>query len=237
MKNIYIIPRDRQATLAPNYWNGISQSSPLTKQIHGVTFSKVYSLYTYDAVHPVMLMFYQKKAWQRASDFVSQKLYHNRKYYNSVALQMSKAEKNINLFLKHISSQTLAHFSLTQIIKTACHIRDLWLAYDIPNVPTWYWGGDKFKELLYQNLQLPEKDFLLLTTPLTKTYASQLERDLLAKTIKTNSQNIKRTAQYLSNRYGWIPYNYDDPIYWQPEYFSKQITRLQSTHTKKTTIY
>jgi len=227
----YITIRKRQNMLTAGYWNGIYQTSPVIKKINGACFEKFWQVYEGGRLEQIHL----KKNWDKVGKLVSQRLFRDKKYFLFLKKEIEKAEREAGYFSKKFNNQDLTKFSFKELIKATEQIKKLWFGYDVFNVPAWFWGGDRFRELVKKDLGVPEAEFLTLSTPIKKTFVSQLEFDLLSAVIliKNKKSNFKKTAIKLSEEYGWIPFGYDGPEYWGKEYFVKEIKKNYSKAEKK----
>jgi len=216
------------------YWNGICQSSLLVKKIHRTRADIIWQVYKDGYLRQVHL----KENWSRSGKTISRRLLNDKAYFSFLKKEIEKAEGRADLFRKKFCNEDLVKLSFKKLIVAAEKIKELWFDYDIINVPAWFWGGDQFRELVKKNLRIPEVEFLTLSTPVKKTFVSQLEFDLLsaAVLIKNKKSNLGETAIKLSDKYGWIPFGYDGPEYWGKEYFIKEIKNNFSSAEKKLKI-
>jgi phosphoenolpyruvate synthase/pyruvate phosphate dikinase len=227
----YITIRKRQNMLTAGYWNGIYQTSPLIKKINGTRAEKMWQIYRGGHLEQI----HSGKSWYKSGKVISQRLFRDKKYFLFLKKEIEKAERKAGYFSKKFNNQDLRKFSFKELIKATEQIKSLWFNYDVFNVPAWFWGGDRFRELVKKNLRVPEAKFLALSTPIKKTFVSQLEFDLLSAVvlIKNKESNFEKIAIKLSEKYGWIPFGYDGPEYWGKEYFIKEIKKNYSNAEKK----
>jgi len=220
----YIILRERPHKLAPVYWNSISQTSSGAKKIHGVTFGLMWGWH-HDGRQ---MQFYKKNEWDRLAKFLARRLSYDKKYFRLVRISLARSEIKVSRFLKNIRRRILTELSLEQLIELANLIKRHWIDYDQINVFPWYLGGDNFQIIIKNRLNISEEDFLFLSTPLKKTFATKLEEDLLkyARLIKSKHTKLDLLAQKLSVDYGWLPFGYNGPVYWDVKYFSRKLKHL-----------
>jgi len=214
----------------PVYWNLITQTSPITKNIYGVILTIEFNEYKSGRVRSIFL----KNDWERVCNHIAKNML-NKIYFDNIKKEIEKGAEETKKFLKEIKKINLSKLNFDELISLSKKIQKIWLIYDIPNVYSWFIGGDKFKEIVNNKLNLPNDIFLFLTTPIEKTFVSRLEFDLLkyTKLIKQNKHNLEEVAKKLSDDYCWIPFGYDGLEYWTREYFIKKLKNNVKNYSKK----
>jgi len=217
--------------LTPCYWNIISQTSLRTKKIYNIGIKIIWQYF----LKGNLIQFFSKKEWESAGDKIANKLYKDKNFVGSLEKKLNQAEKQINVFLEKNKNLDYSKLTFSELTNTANAIKNLWLDYDNINIPSWYIGGDKFRELIFKDLNIPEDEFLFLTTPTKKTAVSELEYKLLkcTKLIKDKKRNLEKTAEKLSQDYGWIPFGYDGLEYWSKDYFIRELRKKLQHYSDK----
>lgn len=230
-KEKYLIMRDRPHVLSPVYWNALSHTSFITRGIHGIDILKEWNIYKNGRMQSIFI----KNDWDKVADIISKKLLKNKKYFRKLQEKLNGAGKRINLFFISFKKKNISKLRFNELVDLAHKIKELWLDYDMVNVPPWHMGGDKFKERIQNLLNLSHEDFLFLTTPLEKTSISKFEYDLLKYTnlVKESKKALETTAENLSEKYGWIPFGYDGPEYWDKNYFIRKLKKDIKTPIEK----
>lgn len=233
-KDKYLIMRDRKVMLSPCYWNMISQTSFEVYKIYKTNLKFEWQHFKEGRC----TQFYLNKNWKQASDFISKKILNDKNFIKKLLIKLKQGEGMINEFFKKNKKLDYKNLTFKELINTANKIKKLWLKYDCINVPVWYIGGDKFQKIVNDKLNIPEQNFLFLTTPIKKTAVSQLEYELLkyARLVKKNKKNIEKIAEKLSQDYGWIPFGYDGLEYWDKKYFIKKLSKEAKNFSKKTEL-
>lgn len=224
----FFIPRNREMLITPASWNLITQTSPITKSIHGDVLQIERNILNNTRLNTVIL----QDDWDRVGNHIAEKLFTNENYFTNVSSQQDKAIQHIHDFLGEIKTYTISTFTTSQLLDLVTAIQERWLEYDMINVPPWFIGGDTFKNRVQEYLSIPEQDFLFLTTPEQKTFVSQLEQELLDVIYnfkKGTISNLEEIAQTLSEKYGWIPFGYDGLVYWDSNHFVKIIKEDERT--------
>ncbi|MCK5460266.1 hypothetical protein KAI52_04070 [Candidatus Parcubacteria bacterium] len=182
--------RDRKVMLTPCYWNMITQISHETYKIYKINIKFIWQYFSREG----MLQFYLKKDWEKVSYFISKKVFNDKNFINNLQIKLKQAEGRANKFLEKNKNLDYKNSIFKKLINTANIIKDLWLKYDCINVPVWYVGGDKFWKMVNNEINIPEQDFLFLTTPIEKTAVSKLEYELLkrARLVKNNKKYLSR---------------------------------------------
>lgn len=229
-KEKYITMRDRQVFLSPNYWNGISQTHPLSIKHHGI--NPVVYLNLFD--NGRMAAIYYKKMWDKAAKHIGHRLYNDRKYHQETKIKMRAREREAFQLIKNLKRIDLGKLTFENLLTWADKIFNAWLRYDMINVPPWFWGGDSFRSLVAKSINIPEDEFNVLTTPSKKTWASQMELDLLKYTslIKKRKFDLEKAAGIMASKYAHLPFNYDGLEYWDENYFIKKLQGLVKKHSK-----
>lgn len=217
MEEKYFVMRDRNIMLTPCYWNGVIQTSDKTEEIHGIKADFHWQLF----LNGNMRQFYLKKTWDRVNKFTSQRLASDVKYFNFLKKAIPAKEKEADRFVKSFKRIDLAKLNFEELTEQAFAVQKTWLDYDHFNVMPWFWGGDLLLVKLKKETNIPEKDLLTLISNIESS-VGQMEYDL-AKAV-LSKKNVEKTAQKLSDDYGWIPFGYDGPVFWGEDYFIKKIS-------------
>lgn len=233
-KEKYIILRERESMLTPLYWNTVSQTSQKTKQFFGVNQRLLYGYFKNGRYIQIHL----KKYWDIAGKHIASLYFDNISFFKKNKKLIKTENEKINKFILVFKENDLSNLSFIKLVELAKKIEQQWLAYDEINVPTWFWAGDYFSQKLKANLQINNDEYLILTTPTVMTYASQLDGDLLkkAKLVESSGAPIKEVAELLSNKYGWLPFGYDGPEYWDSVYFIKRIREILKNKNWQTRV-
>lgn len=235
-KEKYVILRDRAYMLCPSYWNCIVQTNLGVKRIYGRTLSCSWMKF-YQDENGIQrgISFYPKKDLEAMSQYIAGKLLKDKKYFSRLEKGEKEKRKAIIKFLSEKEKESLSGLGFDRLLKLAEKIQRHWTDYDIWTVPAWFIAGDEFKELARKKIDLPENDSIILMDPLRKTYTLQLEEAIIkyALAIKEDACDIKKTARKLSRDFGWMPFGYDGPEYWDSQYF---VTKLQENLGKKKEI-
>lgn len=222
--NDFIIPRDRHGSLNPSYWNGIVQTGPDARRLNGVAFHRYYIV----VIKQQMLTVIYRSEWEKSSRYVGDRLYASKAYWNKIQRAVERRRVEVELFLsKERSKKVGSKLSIPEIIEQAERVKDLWVQYDQANVPAWFIGGDRFSQLVEQEINAPDDVFKRLSLPLVPSFASALKHDLmrLALWVSRKQQTLPSAARHLSRLYGWIPFGYDGPTIWDEHYFTELLNK------------
>ncbi|OGZ26731.1 MAG: hypothetical protein A2365_02430 [Candidatus Nealsonbacteria bacterium RIFOXYB1_FULL_40_15] len=229
-KDKYYLFRERPTLFAPCYWNSIYQTSAKTKRLHGTVLDAQYQHYNSGK----MLQFCKLADWDKKEKYIFKKLIA-RGYFDKIDKIVQRQKKKIDLFIENFDKEELSRVGFKDLFKLLKKIKALCLDYDSANVMAWLLGSDKLQEYLFKKLNLSEEDFNLIITPEEKTAVSQLENKLViySKEIKEGRRDINEAAKELSEDYGWIPFGYDGPVYWDKDYFIKKLNESFPTQAYK----
>jgi phosphoenolpyruvate synthase/pyruvate phosphate dikinase len=224
-KDKYLTPRDRVGMLSPNYWNCVVQTHPKLKKIYGKSLKIVWMKIYHNDGHPRQLSIYLKKDFENTGQYIARKLIGRKGFFEKLEKGEKNCKKEALQFIRKIEKTDLTKITLEEILKTAKELKKVWIEYDLWTVPAWFFAGDQYKKLLEKKLNLPEADFLFLSDPLEKTHTSKLEEAILKGILIAQEyvHKIQSLAAGLSKKFGWIPFGYDGPQYWDTEYFIAKI--------------
>jgi phosphohistidine swiveling domain-containing protein len=230
-KNKYIIMRNRTIMFCPAYWNSIVQSSPAVKILYGVNFNHMWMKFFRDKGQSKQESIYPSSELTYNGKYIVRRLLNEKQYFNKINKKEISKRKEIYGFIKGFEKKNISKESFLGLISLAKKIQKLWIDYDIITVQIWFVAGDLFKEIVRKKLLLPESDFIFLSDPRENTYTSKLEEALLknALLIQKNSKNLYKIASRLSNDFGWIPFGYDGPEYWDADYFISRLKKIAKT--------
>ncbi len=222
-KEKYLIMRERKHLPSPVYWNIVYQTSLETKKIYDVTLSRGW-FYFKSGGHKLIFL---KDEWNKKGEYVANKLLKNNKYFRTIKNKINSEENKTGIFLKKIKNINLPKLTFKELINLGNSIKDRCLYYDSANVLAWFLAADKFQAKIRNLLNVPEKHFLILITPREKTAVSQLDYKLLkyAKLIKEKKKDLEKLSKELADDYGWIPFDYDGPRYWNKSYFLNELKK------------
>ncbi len=222
-KEKYLLMRNRKGLLNPVYWNMIDQTSPLAKKLYGDIIRIQWQYFG----NGQLKLIFPKKDWHRVANYIASRLIGQKGYFEKIEKRFDWATKKIDKFFIRAKKIDFSQLDNEELFALTEEIEKLCVDYNMANVPAWFMGGDKFLELLKNKINIPDDDFVFLVTPIIKTLVSQLDYDLLkyAKLIRQKKANPDKTAEKLSDDYGWIPFGYDGPIYWQPGYFKNKLRK------------
>ena len=230
----YKVMRDRELMLTPLYWNNLSQTSQRSKDFFGVNQVLIYS-HLKDGRD---VQFHLSANWRRAEKIIADNYFNNQHFFDNLEIVLSQKAKAVDIFLKRLRRTNFQALSPNALVSWAADIQDSWLAYDGINVPAWFWGADEFSLRLQKLLPVSPAEYLIISTPDVNTYASRLEYDLLRKwsLVKTSKLSLESAAQSLSDNYGWLPFGYDGPKYWDNKYFLRQLKALGRNYKRREAI-
>jgi phosphoenolpyruvate synthase/pyruvate phosphate dikinase len=227
----YIIMRNRTIMFCPAYWNSIVQASPAVKKLYGVNFNHMWMKFFRDQGQSKQESIYPSRELTSNGKYIVRRLLKEKQYFNKINKKEISKRKEIAGFIKIFDKRDISTESFSNLIKLTKKIKKLWIDYDIITVQIWFVAGDLFKEIVKNKLALQEDDFIFLSDQREKTYTSKLEEALLkdALIIQKNSKHLHQVARKLSNNFGWIPFGYDGPTYWDVNYFTSRLKKIAKT--------
>jgi phosphoenolpyruvate synthase/pyruvate phosphate dikinase len=225
-----LIMRDRPSMLSPVYWNQVLQISDEVKEIYGDVLSTEYTTHSNGRMSSVMI----KNEWNRVGDFIANKIVDSEEYFKKIVRKTEESKKHIQSFLKEIAEENLENLNFDELTKKVETIRDLFFEYDAASVFAWFVAGDQIKQKIDSILKLSKEDLDILSLPKERTFASQMEQEVLEVAVAT-SKDIEKEAEKLEKRFYWILFGYDGPTVCDKNYFIEQIQmhRKEMSETRK----
>ncbi|OGE74261.1 MAG: hypothetical protein A3I07_00470 [Candidatus Doudnabacteria bacterium RIFCSPLOWO2_02_FULL_42_9] len=232
-KKGYLIPRARNIDYLPSVWNTISKNHPEMLKIHGIKFN-CDVLFFEDGKG---IWIYEQKEWNKIAQHLLRYFIHHPNYFSRIHRDQLKTgqalEKAVLTFLEQLKT---GNFTLTKSIKSLFYLQKLWFKYDRINTLPWFVGAEALKDYLYlelEKLNIPRVKIVRLFLPRTLSLTTQeeLARYKSALAVKSG-KNKKKLARNLSDKFGWIPFGYDGPLYWDNQYFEDTLTSLEVKNKK-----
>jgi len=214
----YVIPRTRQHTLAPVYWNAALQTSPMVAELYGKTLSVEYNFFSDGMMNTVI----PRKDWESVGNYITSRMINEPAYFEYLSLETEKAKEKILSYLKDTEGGEIVE----DLVRDAYQIRDLFFEYDSASVFAWFVAGDPFHSEVSRILALSKEDFDSISMPEEESYASEMERETLEYAL-SDSDDIDHLAEILAKKYYWMPFGYDGPEIWNADYFSNKMRDLR----------
>lgn len=228
----YIIPRAREFDMNPETWNGLSDTSKRTSKLHGKTMPYMWFI----IIKRMCYCVYPSKEWKEAEQYILQRFIKQPGYIKEI-LKLHKAYGNAAQNLARSLLKNYQVLDEAAMLKSLVQIRKAWVDFDEVNVFPWLMGGESIKE--YLSKELAEK--YKLSTEEIELLCSADDLSLAAKEeVKTyqiaarssQGESLKKELNYLSREFGWIPYGYDGPTYWDVDYYFNKIKNLKKSNAK-----
>lgn len=221
-KDKYFIPREREVMFTPCYWNTIIHSSVEVKKLYGVALKQEIAIFSGGSMRTII----SASDWNRVANHIAGNFFKRRTYFNKIQRLIERRKTETENFITALRSVDFAGQDPKFLASLAKKLQSVWFAYDSANVPAWFFGGDRFKELLNEQINIADKDFEALITPAAQTFVNQLDRSLvMARVAVAQGASIDKEAIKLSNDYGWVPFGYDGPVFWGSQYFVRLIKK------------
>lgn len=221
-KEKYFIPREREAMFTPCHWNSIAQSSRLSKKYYGDILKEEVIIFEKGIQKTVIL----SKEWDRVSSHIAESILKQKNYFIKLKKIVEREKIKTQKYILDLRKIDFAKQDFSGLIDCAEEIKNVWLSYDCSSMPAWFIGGDKFKDLVKNNLKLEAEEFEQLALPQVKTFVNQLDYDLIAAKIKVlTGASLDKTTKKLVDVYGWIPFGYDGPEYWDEKHFANLLNK------------
>lgn len=219
-KEKYLILRERRDMLNPAYWMFISHTSPINKKLYGINLKLGWIIYKEGTVKGI----FKKDDWERVENYITRKIFIDKNYLIRVKRKVETETFKVKNLLQEIAQINFSSLSFKNLINLTNKIQKSWLHYNA-TISYAFFLSDKFNEIIKKSFNLPLEEFLILTTPEEKTAVNQLKFELLkyAKSVKMKKLTLVKASEYLSWGYGWIPFGYDGPQYWDKNYFIKML--------------
>jgi phosphoenolpyruvate synthase/pyruvate phosphate dikinase len=216
-----IILRTRDRTLAPVYWNIVSQTSKLTEKIYNKKIGIEYNLFWGGK----MKLAIPKNDWCQSGGFIAENLINRKRYFEDIEKKAKKAKLEILSFLKEYEEIDLDQLSFQDILSRLRKICSLCMKYDSASLLAWFVAGDLLKQRIGDQLRLSIDDLDIVAMPEVQTFVTQMEREVLEVSLKNEIK--KESVKLLVDKYWWVPFDYDGPNIWDDKYFTHRIKEYQ----------
>lgn len=205
----------------PSCWNIESETAPAVLNVHPARLPVCYIFFTASDSYQSTVL---QRAWDAAAKKVAQALHSDRAYVSRMRRSERREGARITRLVALLERIDWSACSDDELVRWMKKIKKQWIAYDQATVTAWYVGGDMFHAMASKQLNIPDNDFLALATPSAPTHASRYEKDILraACAVQKGAQERSRAARTLAKKYGWLPFGYDGPDYWDADYFEKK---------------
>ncbi len=225
-KKGYYIPRLREMDMVPSVWNNFSECGLGTEKWHGVRI-KFYKVFFQNRTH---IGIFKELEWNLTGQHLLKRFIKNPGYFNKIWRANEKTgKKTINLSRKIIGS--LKHAHLYKALEALTLLKKLWIAYDQINVLPWFFGAEPLRNHLKYELsekyKIGPEDSEILFRPNMPSLAAQEEvavYNAAIKYLKTGAAAV--TAKKISQNFGWMPFGYDGPNYWDKNYYERKIEKI-----------
>jgi len=220
----YMVVRDRAIDFNPCYWNDVIQSSIDVENIYKKKLSVGFGFYAKGRMKIIKLY----SDWEEVGEFIAKNMLSDSKYFLNIENKTNLAKKRIELFLKNNKLKDYSKLSEFELKNILLDVFELFIEYDSASVFSWYVAGDKFKSKVFSELGLSAEEFDLLSLPDERTFASQMEIDVLKASFE---KNVKGEAKKLSEKYYWVSFGYDGPKILDENHFVLKLNELKKDLT------
>jgi len=227
----FIIPRVRELTLAPAYWNTVLQTNPSVEKNYGKKLSLEYCFYFGGQMNVVI----PKRDWNQIGEYVSEQLVNDKNYFENIEERTEMVKQNILTFITENKETDLSKLSFQNLTHLAEKIKTLFMDYDSASLFTWFVAGDLLKKKIGARLELSGDDLDIIALPEEQTFATQMEREVIEGSLDKN--NEKQSSKDLADKYYWIPFGYDGPSIWNDEHFVHRIKEFRNNKDETKTKY
>ena len=121
-KNKYYIKRDREVVLTPSSWIPCSYSSPLAREVYGITLSWTRLFFQGDR----MLGVHLQKELEEVENIIAAKIFSDNNYFREIAGEISRRKEILlELFekLRKTDYDFVYRFSNHQSLQAECYLQ------------------------------------------------------------------------------------------------------------------
>ncbi len=225
-KKNYVIPREREMDFIPEIWNSLSETVNATKKWHGVKIPRVYNFF----INRKCYCIYEKSGLEKVSKYIANRLVTKPAYFKKIwrlhKLFGKQAERIArNVLSTHQKLNSLDEPNVLRLLKAN------WIRFDQVNVLPWFTAAESLREYIEKRLvsqyKVPEKDIEILRNANTLSLPSLEEVSLFKAGIKHKKGiDLKILCKKLSKEFGWIPFGYDGPTFWDENFYQKKLLSL-----------
>ena len=227
-KKGYVIPRAREVDMTPQIWNGFSETGQGTLKFYP---KKIQTIHYFFENRGSTIVYLQKEI-EGCGTAILNKFLKNKKFIGHILINHHRLGKRCEKYAWDIlkNADTLMTSQLFQKLE---QIQKLWITFDQANVSAWFLGSEPLQKHILSKLQqnyrlIPdETETLFFANTLSLTTQEEIASIESALLLKWG-KDIRKKIQLLIKKYGWIPYGYDGPIFWDQKFFLKKIKQLSS---------
>lgn len=225
-KKGYFIAREREMDMVPEIWNSLSETHTNTKKWHGIKISSFNTFF----INRKCICIYNQDELNEIGKFLLNKYITTPPYFNKVKRLHTpyglKAEKLVRKVLLNQSAIRTA-----PALKYLSSLKKAWINFDQVNVLPWFLGADFLREYIIGQLThkygaTPEDIDLLCAADKLSLPAQEELKSYKAALASKKGTDTAKSASLLSKEFGWIPFGYDGPNFWDHVYFQKKIKLL-----------
>lgn len=225
-KNKYKIMRNRKLIPIPAFWNGKSQSSKMTEEVHGLALRNWWQYVDRNNY----ASFYLEEEWANIEKHIGERIIKDKKYTPAVyALQKARG-KFLVATSKKIHKHKLADFGLERLLAEYENLEASWINFDHVNVPPWLFGGEYLQKYLRKQLEslgVTEEEVGILLMPSKLSFSAEEELEILKVALKmATGERTEKAINALVKKYHWIPFGYDGPDLYDAEYYEKNVREI-----------
>src|SRR3989344_149568 len=214
----------------PSIWNTISESTPKTKQIHGINFSHVW-LHWRDFDYNQI---YRDQEWQKVCTFITDRIIKDKTYVSNVYQKQIKLGQRLVAFSHQIIKLDLSKYSIKRLLDLYQKIHQGWLGYDQVCTLPWFCGADNLRDYIFKLLEAKKvsaEKFIILSSAPVRSFSANEELDLLK--LALSKKLDKKSLDVLVDKYFWIPFGYDGPATYDREHYRTTLKELSKQGRQK----
>lgn len=222
MENKYYTIRDREAMIAPAYWTGLSTVSSNIKKLYETKPITCYDIFDNQGR---ILVIYFNEEYNYLTEYIGYRLFSDKNYFEKIKNEIDKRKIQFTKFLNKLENTDFKTLNNQSLISLAQEFPGEAICFEEANLFGWCFGAEGLSKILYNHLDIPEEDFLILATPKIKTAVNQVEFEILnsLRKILNKDSRLEEEVKNLSSRFGPIPHGFDGMEYWDEKHFLKRI--------------
>jgi phosphohistidine swiveling domain-containing protein len=225
-KKGFFIPRTRTLSITPQIWNGFSETGSGTAKWYGKKLSEIQYLFH----HKQTVQIYHQKEWDNLGNYIFKKILTQPNFFPKIVKAHTKLGKTAENTARKIF-KLYNKSNERQLLASVRQLQDAWITFDQANVPVWFIAGEPMHHYITMQLletySLSEKEVETLCAANDLSLPALEELFILQSAINLKKGlTITHKIKYLAKEFGWIPYGYDGPEYWDETFYLNKVTAL-----------
>jgi phosphohistidine swiveling domain-containing protein len=225
-KKGFIVPRARQVDMVPQIWNGYSETGSGTLKYYPNKLNNIHYFFE----NRGSTIVYLQKEMDGCGKLILKKYLKDKNFLSKIVKLHNRLGKEGEQLAWQVLGR-LNEIEGAEILAKLKQIQKAWIDFDQVNVLAWFIGGEYLKEYLSEVLT---SKYHVLPREMETLFAAKIlslptQEELVVLKLALKYQDgtpDQKVFHRLEREFGWIPYGYDGPIFWDQQHFKKKFLKL-----------